>query len=38
LFYKVKNKHNKILKQAICTNSTQQPSQSDLPWSIYDFV
>jgi hypothetical protein len=29
----VKNKHNKILKRAICTNSTQQPSQSDLPWS-----
>ncbi len=33
LFWKVRYKQNKNLKRAICTNSVQQPSQSDLPWS-----
>ncbi len=27
-------KQNKYLKRAVCTNSTQQPSQSDLLWSM----
>ncbi len=33
LFWKARRKQNKNLRHAIDTNLTQQPSQSDLPWS-----
>ncbi len=34
----MRHKQNKFLNNAICTNSTQQPSQSDLPWSTIPYT
>jgi hypothetical protein len=37
LFWNVRYKQNKSLKRSICTNSAQQPSQTDLLWSTDKF-